>query len=121
MSQDVLLTYGAMFVECGLPLGLVIAWFRQPRSRARIVVVAGAVTPPFSFYLLASAAYVISRSKDIEWAFWAMWLVSLLPFVLCATLGAALSFIRRPARLAPRYLIGLVAPLAVGGALAWSL
>jgi len=120
MSEDVLLTLGAALVELGAPGALAIAWCKRPQLRRRVIVVLGSVTPILAFYAFVSAAYLIASNQDTVWSFYAMWIMSLLPYLSCAILGVALSFIPRPTRPAPRYLMGFVSPLMVWGiVIAW--
>jgi hypothetical protein len=117
MPEDVLLSLGALALELGMPLSLAFLWIKRPQLRSRIVVLLGSITPFLVLYAWVATGYIGARTRDNQWALYAMWLMSLLPFVLCTIIGAAIGFLRWPLHLVARYIMGLMAPLLVWGAL----
>lgn len=99
----------------GTPLFLLLRWIRAPRQGGRLVVIFGALTPALAVCAYATVRYLLRADDEIyTWAFYAFWAMTLPSYVMCLVLGMALSFLRRPAHFAGRYLLGFLSPLSVG-------
>lgn len=104
----------SVLVELGLPLGMTAWCVAAPRIRSRAFVILGAVIPFLLGYGYVVLQYFWGPAEQFTWAVWAMWSMSLAPFIACAAGGLALSWLPRPRPLIARWLMGLVSPMAVG-------
>ena len=107
------LNIGAILLEFGSPAAILAVWLHSLQLRSRLVVVLGAAAP-----LLCSYAYVVVRHAfvsrtDVDWGFYAMWLMTFWPYLACLVLGMGLSLLRQPVHLAMRFVVGLAAPVGV--------
>lgn len=115
MISDKYLTILAAAFEVGLPLSLCFLYIRTPKLRPRIVVLLGALSPFFLFYAVVVARFLFTApGKESAWAFSAVWLMTLIPYLACLLAGAILCFAPRPTRLWTRYFLGLSSVLAIG-------
>lgn len=113
MSDHSLFIFSVL-VELGLPLW-VMAWcVATPSIRPRAFVILGAVIPFLLGYGYVVLQYFWGPAEQFQWAVWAMWSMSLAPFIACAAGGWALSWLPWPRPLIARWLMGLVSPLAFG-------
>lgn len=113
-SPDQLLMLGAMVFIVGTPLVLLLWWRRASRQRGRLIVIFGALTPALAVCAYATVRHLFRPDEEIStWAFYAFWAMTLPSYVMCLVLGIALSFLRRPAHFAGRYLLGFLSPLSV--------
>jgi hypothetical protein len=107
---DVTLTVGAAAIELGVPLVLVVLFWRRPQSRRKLAVVLGGVTLPLVVYgCIAIGLPIDPTDPGNRWASRAMWVMSFLPYLALLAVAFGMSFMPRPSNLAARYLIGLVA------------
>ena len=111
---DTSLSIIAAAIELSLPVLLALSCVLVPRARVRALVVLGAITPLLLAYCYVSLGYLVIQTEQYSWAIGAMWSMSFVPFAACVVVGAALSFIKRPARPLARFLLGLAAPVPVG-------
>ena len=104
---------GAMAIELGLPLGLIVLMTLKPKVRPRAIVILGAVFPALCLYVAVTISYLISRGKSDIFAFVAMWVMTFEVYVAAALGGFAFSFVRRPKGNLARFGMGILsAPLA---------
>lgn len=103
------MTWGAMLVELGIPLLIVIALALRPRYRRFLVVLLGAITPALLVYAWIAVAYIVDPASKIAiFAFSAMWAMSFAVYAAIVIVGCALACLPRPGKLYLRYLMGLV-------------
>lgn len=103
------MTRGAMLVELGIPVLIVIGLVLRPRYRRFLVVLLGAITPALLAYAWIAVAYVVGpNSNDAIFAFHAVWVMSLAIYAAIVMVGCALACLPRPGKLYLRYLMGLV-------------
>lgn len=104
---------GAIAVELGLPLALIVLMAFKPKTVSRAIVVLGAVFPALCLYGAVTISYVFSRGKSDIFSFFAMWLMTFAPYVAVAFGGLAVSFIGKPTGKLARFGMGLLsAPIA---------
>ena len=108
----------AAALELGLPAVLAITALLWPRIRLWAVVVLGAVTPLLLSYAATTARFLMHQ-EEAQWAFDGMWMSSLVPFLACVALGAALGFSPVPKGKSARFILGLVPPAVL--AVVWAL
>lgn len=110
---DITLTIGALALELGIPVGLLIFMALRPRVRPRAIVILGALFPALCLYGAIAISYLISRGKSDMFAFYAMWVMTFAPYLAVALGGLALSFLRRPTNHWARFGLGvLTTPVA---------
>ncbi|OIO67127.1 MAG: hypothetical protein CO186_09230 [Zetaproteobacteria bacterium CG_4_9_14_3_um_filter_49_83] len=115
--NDAWLVALAATLEIGTPIGLTVGWFQMPGLRKRIVVILGAVTPLLMAYTYTTVKYVVLNQEDAAWGFYAMWVMSFVPYLACMMIGLILGLLKRPNNQFIRYMIGFLASGAVVGAL----
>jgi hypothetical protein len=104
---------GAIALELGLPVGLLVLLVLRPAVRPRVAVILGAVFPALFLYGAIAVSYLISRGKSDIFAFYAMWVMTFAPYVAIALGGFALSFLRSPRNNWARFGLGVLsAPAA---------
>lgn len=103
------MTWGAMLVELGIPVLIVIGLALRPRCRRYLVVLLGAIAPALLVYAWIAVAYVVGpTSKTAIFAFHAMWVMSFAVYAAIVMVGCALACLPQPRKLYLRYLMGLV-------------
>lgn len=104
---------GAIALELGLPVGLLVLVALRPEARPKAAVILGALLPALCLYCAMAASFLISRGKSDIFAFYAMWVMTFAPYVALALGGFALSFLRRPRSIWARFGLGvLTTPVA---------
>ena len=103
----------AAFLELALPVALVISCVLWPTSTRRSVVVLGAITPLLIGCAATAVRYLLQGQQDAQWAFFAMWTMSFIPYVACAAVGTALGLLSVPKGTFARYILGFASPSAV--------
>ena len=116
--SEALLSFLAASVELGLPAFLAVLGIVRPGSRAKVLVVLGAVSPLLFGYAATAFLWCVLRRPEAQWAFHAMWLMSFWPFAACAGLGLLLGLSPRPAKVGYRFFVGFLAPAAIVGLIA---
>ena len=109
--SDHTLSVAAASIELGVPLLLLVSCVFAPSARLRSVIVLGATSPLLAAYGYVLVGYYVVQNEQLGWAVGAMWIMSFVPFVACAFLGAAMSFTKRPTNPSARYLVGASASL----------
>ncbi|WP_233840424.1 hypothetical protein [Dyella sp. 2HG41-7] len=102
------LTIGAIALELGIPVGLLIFMALRPRVRPRAIVILGALFPALCLYGAIAVSYLISREKSDIFAFYAMWVMTFAPYLAVALGGLALSFLRSPTNYWARFGLGVL-------------
>jgi hypothetical protein len=105
---ETFMNVGAIAVELGLPVGLLILMVLRPGVRPRAVVVLGAIFPALCLYALVAVSYLSSRGASDVFSFYAMWVMTFAPYVAVALGGVAVSFLRRPKNNWARFGLGLL-------------
>ncbi len=105
--------YLAAAFQLGLPVVLALVAATVPVTRRWVVVVLGALTPLLLSFAVTTVRHLGLGEEEAGWAFHEMWLTSVVPYVACLTLGAALGMLRMPASLSARYILGLAPTAAV--------
>lgn len=104
---------GAIAVELGIPLGLIVLMALKPEATPRAIVILGAVSPALCLYGWVTISYLLSREKPGEFAFFAMWIMTFGAYVAVAFGGLVPSFIGKPRGNLARFGMGLLsAPVA---------
>lgn len=104
---------GAIVVELGLPLALIVLMTLNPKATPRAIVILGAVFPALCLYVAVTISYLVSGGQSDIFAFFAMWVMTFAVYVAAALGGLAMSFVRRPAGKLARFGLGLLsAPIA---------
>lgn len=110
---DIQMGIGAVVVELGLPLGLLILMAIKPSSRPRAIVVLGAVFPALCLYGVVTVGHLVSRGKSESFAFFAMWVMTFAAYMAVTLGGVAVSFFKKPSGSLARFGMGLLsAPFA---------
>jgi len=110
---DALLTVATISIEIGTLVGALVAWMRMPKARPRLAVFLGALAPLFLVYVYVVVERQFSTRTDVEWAFYAMWIMTFWLYLACAIIGVCLLFLKRPVGLVARFFVGLAAPVCV--------
>ena len=103
---------GAIALELGLPVGLLVLAALKPAARPRVVVIVGALFPALCLYAAIAVSFLISRGKSDIFAFYAMWIMTFAPYVAVALGGIALSFLRWPGNFWARFGMGVLSTTA---------
>ena len=102
------LNIGAIAIELGLPVGLLVLMVLRPAVRPRAVVILGALFPVLCMYGAIAASFLVSQGKSGVFAFYAMWVMTFAPYVAVALGGLALSFLRWPRNYWARFGLGVL-------------
>jgi len=102
------MTIAAIALEFGLPVGLFVLAALRPTVRPRVVVILGALFPALCLYGVIAASFLISRGKSDVFSFYAMWVMTFVPYVAIALGGFALSFLRWPRSVLARFGLGVL-------------
>lgn len=107
MSLDTILSCLAMVVEATILIGLIVLCVRSSRYRKHAIVALGSLAPIAYFYMSAIAAYVRNPTDPgVRFAFYAMWIMGFVFFLVCIGIGLTIGQIRRPTDLKLRFLLG---------------
>lgn len=106
------LTIASALFELSVPVAIAIAFVRVPATRKPVAVVLGAITPLVAAYACVALGYLLAPQENV-WAVGAMWVISFVPFLACAVIGALLAFIDRPNHPFARFVMGFSSPLLV--------
>src|ERR1035437_2524500 len=99
------LTIAAVLFEAGVPIVAALLLLRASKLRNYVVVVLGSVTPMLIIYAgIVIAYWVIPYNVDVQFAFYAGWVLSFILYAVSFILGIVLSLIPRPSNLIARYL-----------------
>ena len=101
----------AMAIELGIPMLALVGVLRVKKAARIASSVLGATTPFLLLYLTYSVSYLFD--DRVGWAFHAMWLITLVPFLMVTILGVGMSFWSWPSSAFARYFVSL-ASVVVG-------
>lgn len=104
-----------MAIELGIPLLALLSMFRIEKPARTALSILGATTPFLALYLACSVTYLFDDSA--RWAFHAMWLMTLVPFLIATVIGFLMSFWKWPSSSLARYGASLVGSLVGMGVL----
>lgn len=112
--NDFILTIGAAGLETGLVLVLVLLASLRPLTRPWVVVIGGAITPFWLFYLYVTLwQWLGPPNQETTFAYLAMLEMLLPAYAGIALLGGLLSLSKAPKHLGWRFVLGLItAPIA---------
>jgi hypothetical protein len=102
------LTIGAIALELGIPVGLLVFIALNPRVRPTAIVILGALFPALCLYGAIAVSYLISRGKSDIFAYYAMWVMTFMPYLVVALGGLALSLLRMPLNYWARFGLGML-------------
>jgi hypothetical protein len=105
---ETFMNIGAIALELGLPVGLLILMALRPGVRPRAEVILGAIFPALCFYASVAASYLSSRGVSDIFAFYAMWEMTFAPYVAMALGGLAVSFLQKPKNHWARFGLGML-------------
>jgi hypothetical protein len=105
---ETFLNIGAIFLELGLPIGLLILMALRPGVWPRAMVILGAIFPALCFYVSVAVSYLSSRGASDIFAFYAMWVMTFAPYVAVALGGLAVSFLQKPKNHWARFGLGVL-------------
>ena len=110
---DTQLKFGAMLVEIGVPLAITITLFIAPRFRPLCYSMLGSITPLlFAYFSATVSTWNVGESAEKS-AVEAMWLMSLVSYMVVLTIGVLLGIYRRPERSVSRFMLSSVVSICV--------
>jgi hypothetical protein len=110
---DTQLKIGAMLIEIGVPVAITIALFVAPRFRPLCYAMLGSIAPLLFAYFSATISTWNAGDSAESLAVEAMWVRSLIGYLLVLTIGVLLGFYRRPERSVSRFMLSSVVSICV--------
>lgn len=111
--DDRVLTQIALVIELGLPIFLVFGIAFRPAKARRLLIILGAVTPWLFLYMFVAVGFWTDGRQNDRFAFYAMWIMTLIPYLACAALGYVVSWFVFPVRAIWSYAVGLAVPAII--------
>jgi hypothetical protein len=106
--DDTTLSIGAASLEIGAPACFVALILHRPKVRRFAVVILGATCIPLGLYLLIAISHFLHPAdKNVEFAFYAMWVMTFEVYIALLVGATAMAFVPRPTNLIVRFFLGI--------------